>query len=102
MKVYIGKEFNQGRCFLTTDSPASSYGIPVFRIESGIPGIITPETDLGPGGFIENIEGDRFPVAEIVKTSVEANVKKYNEEELRAAKKFLAQCPEGPQLEVES
>ena len=100
MKIFIGREFNNGRCFLTTDSSTSSYGIPALRILPGIPGVMTPESDLGPGDFIRHVDGHYFVVGAIVKSSVEMNLKKYSKIEIAVVKNFLSQWPEGPQLEV--
>ena len=87
-----------GRLVLTTDSPASSYGIPVLRHEGcGCP-------DLGPSDptplcmypeRLVQLFGPRDTAAELVAYLARL---RGDEETKAAAQAFCAQWPEGPQV----
>ncbi len=94
MNIQVTKVKNGAEICLTTDSPASRYGIPVLRIT----GNFTMTADFGPADLVgtpeENFTPD--PAAEIVYAwAVKPGRKR---EELKAARLFLRQWPEGPQL----
>ncbi len=80
MNIQIRKDV-----FLTTESSASHYNIPVLRIESNA------GPDLGPSDFI----GKQFAAQLVAKW---AGKKCRKPEELEAARRFLRQWPEGPQV----
>lgn len=78
--------------WLTTDSPASSYGVPVFRADHD-PELYGP-TDFGPADKLPL----GLPAAVIVKDWA-VREGRYSEG-LAAAVKFLRQWPDGPQIDV--
>ncbi|MBE0659006.1 MAG: hypothetical protein IH602_15035 [Bryobacteraceae bacterium] len=80
-----------GRAVLTTNSPASSYGIPVLRITAD-----DIEGDFGPSDLIGQ-PGALMPAAAVVAAWARDSAR--TEPELSAAAKFLRQWPEGPQVE---
>jgi hypothetical protein len=72
---------------LTTDSPASHYGCPALRIEAeGMDDL----PDLGPADVLPS----GLTAAELVCRQADC----LSEAGRKAAKKFLAQWPDGPQL----
>ena len=80
-------QIRRGIC-LTTNSPASHYGIPALRIETD------EGPDLGPSEFLRNGKLAAAVVA------AWATKKCRKPEELEAARRFLRQWPDGPQVEV--
>ncbi len=74
---------------LTTWSPLSSYGLPVYRIEDDSP------TDYGPADMVE-FAG--LPVSIAALVALWARLQGRTDEEIQAAKDFLSQNPEGLQI----
>ena len=72
---------------LTTDSPMSSYGIPVVRVENESPG------DYGPADML-TFAG--LPVVASGLVALWARLAGRTPEEIEFAKSFLAQDPNGP------
>ena len=88
--IMVCKDKSGGTAVLTTASPASHYGIPVLRIEAyDISG------DFGPADIIGE-PPKMFTAAEIIAGWASQNGR--TAEELTAARKYLAQWPEGPQI----
>lgn len=85
--ILISIDPNGGTATLTTASPMSHYGIPVLRIEAD-----DVEGDFGPADIID---GDMTAAGVILGW---ANRPGRTEDELRAARLYLGQWPEGPQL----
>jgi hypothetical protein len=83
-------KMKNGSAVLTTDSPVSSRGIPILRVNAE-----TVQGDFGPADII----GDdcTTTAAEIVRGWAKEG--KRTKEEIEAAKLFLSQWPEGPQIE---
>lgn len=75
-----------GTARLTTESPRSSYGIPVLRVDTeDLRGDFGPAERIGTGAAADVVAGwarepDRTP------------------EEIEAARAFLGSWPEGPQV----
>ena len=77
----------------TTESPASHDGIPVLRIKGHPAG----DADCGPASFVPHVQG------QIPRTAADTvlrihQVQPLTHEALNAARRFLRQWPEGPQL----
>lgn len=97
VKIYTGP--GGVTASLTTDSPASHYGIPALRIEG--PGV-EQWPDLGPADVLPS----KMPAAHLVVAcalgqlpgGVGGTIHPMSAEVLEAARRFLAQWPEGPQL----
>jgi hypothetical protein len=89
----ISTDGKGGRAYLTWGSPMSHYGCPVLRIDAE-----DVDGDFGPADLIDasSIGRGVFPAANIVAGWV-AKVGR-TPEEVEAARKFLAQWPEGPQV----
>jgi hypothetical protein len=87
--------------WLTTDSPMSHYGIPALRFA---PGFDDPgrSQDYGPVDLITHGEAaETFgpeTAAEFVKRWIDGQRDMLPAEAIDAAKRFLAQWPEGPQI----
>jgi hypothetical protein len=75
---------SRGTATLTTDSPQSHYGLPILRIES--------EGDFGPADMVDHI----VTAADIV--AGWASNPGRTAEEIGAARMFLRQWPDGPQI----
>jgi hypothetical protein len=71
---------------LTTDSPASHYGIPVLRDSQG------GGSDYGPADLIDVYHWGLQPAAYVI-----CRLVKHKPEAIAAAKAFCAQWPDGPQ-----
>jgi len=84
---------NQGNeHFLTTNSPASHYGIPAYRIEDEDCAF---GTDYGPAEFI------RFAGLPLLAGGVVAfwaRMQGRSKHEMEVARQFCAQNPDGPQI----
>jgi len=87
--ILIRKDEKGGTIILTTNSPASTQGIPILKVDTE-----DTEGEFGPSDIIGE---DLLTAAELI---VEwAKKGKRNKEEIEAAKLFLSQWPEGPQIE---
>jgi hypothetical protein len=88
--------------WLTTNSPMSNYGIPVFRLAQEFD---DPDrrTDYGPTDLIMHGEAaETFgpePAAETIARWVEGQREALPDEVVDAARRFCAQWPEGPQID---
>ncbi|OHD67197.1 MAG: hypothetical protein A2W19_11710 [Spirochaetes bacterium RBG_16_49_21] len=91
MNLLISKDKDGGCAYLTTDSPASHYGAPVLQISAD-----DIDGDFGPSDFIDDGNGHIFSGAQIVAGWVSQPDR--TPEEISAARKFLQQWPEGPQI----
>lgn len=90
MDLIVSEDMNGGTAILTTDSPASHYGMPVLQITAE-----DIDGDFGPGDLI-NLGEMLMSAGEIVYTwAMELG---RTHEEMQAARKFLSQWPEGPQI----
>jgi hypothetical protein len=91
--ILILKDKTGGTAVLTVYSPQSHYGIPVLRIESD-----EVNEDFGPADLIDTLSvgGDIFPAANIVFAWTQLPGRTAGE--LKAARLFLSQWPEGPQI----
>lgn len=78
-----------GTARLTTDTPASSYGIPVLVIDAD-----DIKAELGPADIVPS--SPPITAADIVITWDSQPDR--NEEERAAADRYLRQWPDGPQL----
>lgn len=87
--------------YLTTDSPMSHYGIPALRFA---PGFDDPNRscDYGPADLVTHGEAaEAFgpePAAEFIVRWVNGQRDNLTAEAIDAAKRFLAQWPDGPQI----
>ncbi len=87
------KETGSAAVTLTTDSPQSHYGIPVVRFE-----LLPDSPDCGPADLWPDSLGmlDGLTCADEV--FAWGRKAERTEEEISAAKLFLSQWPDGPQL----
>ena len=88
--ILIIKDEKGGTAILTTWNPQSHYGCPVLRIEAE-----DVDGDFGPADLIGEVP-NLVSAASIV--SGWAKTGKRTKEEIEAARLFLSQWPEGPQL----
>jgi hypothetical protein len=91
--ILVCKDSKGGTAILTTASPASHYGIPVLRIDAE-----DVSGDFGPSDLLGNLDepSKMFHAAGMV--AGWAGQPGRTPEEIEAARKYLAQWPEGPQL----
>ncbi len=91
--ILITTDPDGGTAVLTTNSPCSHYGCPVLRIEAE-----DVDGDFGPADLIDfsGIGQGMAPAANIVAGWAMAPAR--TDEEREAARRFLCQWPEGPQL----
>jgi hypothetical protein len=90
MDYLILSDDNGGTARLTTDSPASSYGIPVLVLDA--------DDIRGEFGPADTLPTDQpLTGADLVATW--GSEPERTEEERTAAGRFLRQWPDGPQLE---
>lgn len=92
MHILIAKDQNGGTAYLTTQSPASHYGRPVLQVTAE-----DLDDDFGPGDLLGGIEKGSFMYAADIVTCW-ARQSGLTEEEMEAAKVYLRQWPEGPQV----
>lgn len=85
--ILISTDNKGGRAYLTTSSPVSHYGIPILRIEAE-----DIDGDFGPSDIIDGTMTAADIIVGWAKRPGRTN------DELIAARKFLGQWPEGPQL----
>ena len=84
---------------LTTNSPASHYGIPALRIEGD-----DRKHDLGPRDIVSQDAATTFGGNEGTAAAVVANwanSRAISQKEREAARLFCAQWPDGPQVQQE-
>ena len=91
MNYLITNDADGGTATLSTDSPMSSYGVPVLRISSA-----DATGDFGPADAIRHRQ-PRVLAADIV--AAWAHETDRTPDEIEAARLFLQQWPEGPQVE---
>jgi len=91
--ILITTDPDGGTAVLTCNSPASRYGCSVLRVEAE-----DVDGDFGPADLIDfsGIGQGMAPVAIIVAGWAMATER--TDEEREAARRFLRQWPEGPQL----
>ena len=93
MNHIIATDPDGGTAVLTTDSPASHYGVPVLRI-----GAADVEGDFGPADLIGDIDRpETLATAACIVAGWAMNAER-SEDERGAARAFLGQWPEGPQI----
>lgn len=92
--ILITTDPDGGTAVLTTNSPASHYGCPVLRIEAE-----DVDGDFGPADLIDfgAVGQGIIPAATIVHAW--ATAPQRSDEERQAARRFLRQWPDGPQLD---
>lgn len=93
MHILILTDPKGGTAHLTTESPASHYGIPVLQITAE-----DIDGDFGPSNLIGDLDkpDQLLTAAQIVYAWAKTKAK--TPKEIQAAKSFLSQWPEGPQL----
>jgi hypothetical protein len=91
--ILVSTDERGGIAVLTTASPASSHGIPVLRIEAE-----DVSGDFGPSDLIGE-PGNLITAASVVAGWIERPGR--TAEEFAAARKFLGQWPEGPQIKAQ-
>jgi len=92
MHVLILTDTKGGTAYLTTESPASHYGIPVLQITAD-----DVDGDFGPSNLIGNLdEPDKLLTAAQIVYAWGMQPAR-TPEEIRA-KSFLSQWPDGPQI----
>ena len=93
--ILILEDTNGGTATLTTQSPQSHYGCPVLRIEDDDDRI---DGDFGPADLIDfrSLGSGLVSAAEIVYGWAHRPGRTL--EEIAAARLFLCQWPEGPQI----
>jgi hypothetical protein len=92
--ILILKDKKGGTAVLTTNSPASHYGILVLQITAE-----DVDGDFGPADLIGDIEKPETIVTAASIVYAWAKTKKRKPHEIEVAKSFLRQWPEGPQIE---
>lgn len=90
MRILLFTEQDGTEHILTTESPASHYGIPAYRIED------VEGSDYGPSDFIV-FSGLQLLAGGVV--AFWARLEDRTEQEIDAAKRFCAQDPNGPQVD---
>ena len=96
MKIILWPDNENWEIFLTTDSPQSSHGLPVLRQISKRNPVPGSGWTFGPADPWLPAESDEQTAADIVMSW--AREKGRTQLELEAARDFLRQWPEGPQL----
>ena len=96
MKIILWPDNEDWEIFLTTESPQSSHGLPVLRQISKRNPDPSKDWTFGPADRWSPAENDEQTAADIVMTW--AREKSRTQLELEAARSFLRQWPEGPQL----
>lgn len=89
--IVVCEDQTGGTAILTTDSPQSHYGCPVLRIEAE-----DIDGDFGPRDLLGDPERGFVTAAEVVAGWIGRGDR--NESEVEAARRFLQQWPEGPQV----
>ena len=87
--ILIRRDEKGGTIILTTNSPASTQGIPILKVDTE-----DTEGEFGPSDIIGE---DLLTAAEVVVGW--AKEKKRIKEKIEAARLFLSQWPGGPQIE---
>jgi hypothetical protein len=96
MKIILWPDNEDWEIFLTTDSPQSRHGLAVLRQISKKNPHPGPDWTFGPKDRWLRVKGEEQTAADIVMTW--AREKERTQLELEAARDFLRQWPEGPQL----
>jgi len=93
MDILILKDEKGWTARLTTESPASHYGIPILQITAD-----DVDGDFGPSDIIGTVDkpDELLTAAQIVYAW--GTQRDRREEEREAARSFLRQWPEGPQI----
>lgn len=98
MNHLVLRDAQGGEAWLTTDSPVSHYGCPVLRISAeDVLGDFGPADMIDTSGDPERIHPDRIITAADVVVGWAMKPDRTPEEKA-AARKFLRQWPEGPQI----
>lgn len=93
MHILIMQDKKGGTAYLTTESTSSHYGMPVLQITAE-----DIDGDFGPADIIGDLDKpDTLLIAAQI-VYVWAMNKKRTPEEVQAAKSFLSQWPDGPQI----
>ena len=90
MEIFITKDEKGGTCHLTTDSSASHYGIPVLRIDGE-----DIDGDFGPADIIGTAPSIIYAAEAVAGWAKQPG---RTAEEIKAARSFLRQWPDGPQV----
>lgn len=99
MNILVTRDAQGGEAWLTTDSPASHYGCPVLRIEADdVDGDFGPADMIDTSGDANRIHPERIVTAADVVAGWARSTER-TPEEIEAARKFLSQWPDGPQIE---
>lgn len=93
MDIIICTDPQGGIARLTTDSPASHYGIPVLRVEAE-----DVSGDFGPADLIGDIEKPDKLITAAQVVAGWASKPERTKAEIETAASFLRQWPEGPQI----
>ena len=91
--IIISSDGKGGTAILTVYSPRSHYGVPVLRI-SGAWGV--EDGDYGPADLLGTFKDRQLFSADMV--YMWGKNQMITDEAREAARKFLSQWPEGPQL----
>ena len=92
MTFIIATDQDGGTAVLTTDSPQSHYGAPVLRIDAA-----DVKGDFGPLDPIGDVGSPLILTAAGIVAGWAMNAER-SEDEREAARAFLRQWPEGPQI----
>ena len=91
VKYLVLNDPDGGMVYLTTDSPASSYGVPVLEVRAGaFDGIYWPSAPLWEKG------AGSMTAAGLVKKWADSPDR--SDAEIEAARRFLRHWPRGPQV----
>ncbi len=94
MHILVTKDRSGRTVYLTTNSPASHYGLPVLQITSeDVAG------DFGPSDMVGHLERPDTIVTAAGVVAGWAMQPERTSTEIKAARAFLSQWPEGPQIE---
>lgn len=85
--ILISTDPNGGQAYLTTNSSQSHYGVPVLRVEAD-----DVSGDFGPADIIHGT----MTAADVI--AGWAREPERTEEEVKIARQYLSQWPDGPQL----
>lgn len=94
MKILVMKDKEGGTAYLTDESTSSSYGIPILQITAH-----DIDSDFGPADLIGDLTKPETILTAAQIVYAWAILKVRTKEERQAAKSFLSQWPDGPQIE---
>jgi len=91
MRYLVLNDPNGGMAYLTTESQGSSHGVPVLEIRAG-----DVDGTFGPEDLIYDESGPVMRAASLVE--LWASSPERSDDEIEAARRFLRQWPDGPQV----